>query len=109
MLFRSAGLRGGQRAAGPRQGAERDWGRRRGSGTRRAEETCGRLCVCREDSEAEPAPGRAGRALTHTPADPAPPPESPGKEGHGLALGFRIVLEFGLLIPKKIIKSHVQK
>lgn len=59
----------------------------------------------------KPSPHRAGLGgPSHTP----PPaqhhcPCVPSKEDHRLALGFRIVLEFGLFIPKKIIKSHVQK
>lgn len=58
-----------------------------------------------------PSPHRAGLGCpSHTP----PPaqhhcPCVPSKEDHRLVLGFRIVLEFGLFIPKKIIKSHVQK
>lgn len=97
----SAGLRRGQRAAGPGQGAEKDGGL--------SEETCGQPCACSGDSKAEHARGRAGRPLTHVPASAAPLPKRPGKEVHGLEFGFRIVLEFGLLIPKNIVKSHVQK
>ena len=106
----SADLRSGQRAAGPGQGAEKDGGRWRGSGTRGGEETRGRLCSCSEDSEADSALGRAGRPRHTRPRRPGTTARaSERKEGHGLALGFRIVSEFDLLIPKKIIQSHVQK
>ena len=63
-----------------------------------------------EDSEADSAPGRAGRPRHTRPRRPGTTARaSEGKEGHGLALGFRIVSEFDLLIPKKTIQSHVQK
>ncbi|XP_033063009.1 collagen alpha-1(I) chain-like [Trachypithecus francoisi] len=48
-----------RRVAGPRQGAEKDGGRRLGSGTRGGEETSRRRCAPPADSVAKSAPGRA--------------------------------------------------
>lgn len=103
----SAGLQRGQRATGPGQGAEKDEGRRRGSGTRSrrargGEETCRRPCARPADSQAEPAWGRAGRQLTRPRRTWHHCPSVSSKGDHRLALRFRIVLESGLFLKRSL-------
>lgn len=97
--------------AGPRQGAEKDGGRRLGSGTRGGEETSRRRCAPPADSVAKSAPGGAELPLAPAPARSGTTALAARvkRTTDQLALGFRMGLEFGLFIPEKIIKKYCPK